>query len=150
VLFDLNRNTKFGPLLRANTDTVLARLLPDAPRTFRTTVITNAGPNSAEVVERVTEAGATTEQTRALGLVYPRDVFSLSHLALSFPMDDSLYGLTPDGPPQYGVNLGAMASRGERGTLVVSVDSLSRMTSNPFFPYVLERIDEGVGKGIRK
>jgi hypothetical protein len=43
-----------------------------------------------------------------------------------------------------------MASRGERGTLVVSVDSLSRMTSNPFFPYVLERIDEGVGKGIRK
>jgi hypothetical protein len=43
-----------------------------------------------------------------------------------------------------------MATRGERGTLVVSVDSLSRMTSNPFFPYVLERIDEGAGKGGAK
>jgi len=42
VLFDLNRNTRFGPLLRSSTDTVLARLLPDAPRNFRTAVITNA------------------------------------------------------------------------------------------------------------
>ena len=147
VLFDLNRNTKIGTLLRANTDTVLTRLLPDAPRSFRTTVITNASPNSAEVVERVTEAGATTEQTRALGLMYPREVFSLSHLALTFPMNDSLYGLQPDVPEEYGVNLGSMATRGERGTLIVSVDSLSRMSSNPFFPYLMERIEEGIGKG---
>jgi alpha-beta hydrolase superfamily lysophospholipase len=147
VLFDLNRNTKIGPLLRANTDTVLARLLPDPPRTFRTTIITNASPSRAEVVERVTEASATTEQTRALGLMYPREVFSLSHLALTFPMNDSLYGLQPDLPEEYGVNLGSMATRGERGTLIVSIDSLSRMSSNPFFPYLMERIEEGIGKG---
>ena len=147
VLFDLNRNTKIGTLLRANTDTVLTRLLPDPPRTFRTTVITNASPSSAEVVERVTEAGATTEQTRALGLMYPREVFSLSHLALTFPINDSLYGLQPDLPEEYGVNLGSMATRGERGTLIVSVDSLSRMSSNPFFPYLMQRIEEGIGKG---
>jgi alpha-beta hydrolase superfamily lysophospholipase len=145
VLFDLNRNTKFGPLLPRSTETVLARLLPDAPRTFKTTIITNASPDTAEVVERVTPAGATTEQTRALGLVYPREVFSLSHLALSFPMNDSLYGMQPDAPPEFGVNLGAIATRGERGILVVSLDSLSRMSSNPFFPYVLERIAEGIG-----
>jgi hypothetical protein len=83
-------------------------------------------------------------------LNYPIDVFSLSHLALSFPMNDSLYGMQPDGPAEYGVHLGATATRGERGTLIVSLDSLSRMSSNPFFPYVLERIDEGVGKGGKK
>jgi alpha-beta hydrolase superfamily lysophospholipase len=147
VLFDLNRNTKFGPLLRSSTDTVLARLLPDAPRKFRSTIITNASPTSAEVVERVTEAGSTTEQTRALGLLYPRDVFSLSHLALPFPMSDSLYGLQPDNTEDFGVNLGAMATRGERGILIVSVDSLTRMSANPFFPYMLERIEEGIGAG---
>jgi alpha-beta hydrolase superfamily lysophospholipase len=147
VLFDLNRNTKIGPLLRANTDTVLARLLPDPPRNFRTTIVANASPTSAEVVERVTEAGATTEQPpRALGLLYPREVFSLSHLALTFPLNDSLYGLQPE-TQEYGVNLGSMATRGERGTLIVSVDSLSRMSSNPFFPYLLTRIEEGIGKG---
>ena len=147
MLFDLNRAAKFGPLLRRSTDTVLARLLPDPPRTFRTTVITNASPGNPEVVERVTEAGATTEQTRSLGLTYPRDVFSLSHLALPFPLNDSLYGLEPEIPDEYGVNLGAMATRGERGTLIVTLDSLIRMSSNPFFPYLMERIEEGLGKG---
>jgi len=146
VLFDLNRNTKFGPLLDASTDTVLSRLLPDPPRTFRATIVTNAGPGDAEVVERVTDAGGTTEQVRALGLSYPREVFSLSHLALSFPMDDPLYGLVPNSE-DYGVNLGAMSTRGERGTLIVSLDSLARMTCNPFFSYLLERIEKGMRPG---
>jgi len=150
VLFDLNRNAKFGPLLRPSTDTVLARLLPEAPRTFRTTVITNASPGSAEVVERVTEAGATTETTRALGLAWPREVFSLSHLALTFPLSDSLYGLKPESEDEFGVNLGSVASRGERGTLIVSLDALSRMTSNPFFPYLLERVAQGIGTGPQR
>jgi len=149
VLFDLNRSARFGPLLRRSTDTVLARLLPEPPRTFRTTVITNAGPGDPDVVERVTEAGATAEQTRRLGLTYPRDVFSLSHLALPFPMDDSLYGLEPAQPEEYGANLGAIATRGERGTLIVSMDSLVRMSANPFFPYLMERIEEGLGSGPR-
>ena len=43
-----------------------------------------------------------------------------------------------------GVRLGAMAVRGERSTLIVSLESLSRVTSNPFFAYMLERIDEGI------
>ncbi len=45
----------------------------------------------------------------------------------------------------YGVNLGAMATRGERGTLIVSMDSLIRMSANPFFSYMMGRIDEGTG-----
>ena len=134
VLFDLNRNAKFGPLLRRSTDTVLARLLPEPPRNFRTHDHHQQSPGSAEVVERVTEAGATTEQVRALDLRYPRDVFSLSHLALPFPLSDSLYGMQPESDEDFGVNLGAMATRGERGTLIITLDSLARMSSNPFFP----------------
>ena len=144
VLFDINHNTKIGPLLRPTAETVLQRLVPEAPRRFRMTVVTNESPNTAQVEERRVEAGATAEQVRPLGLAYPREVFSLSHLALTFPMNDSLYGLQPEGPPEYGVNLGSMATRGERGTLIVSLDSLSRMSANPFFPYLIERIAEGI------
>jgi hypothetical protein len=37
-----------------------------------------------------------------------------------------------------------MAIRGERGILVVSLDSLVRVSSNPFYPYLLGRIEEGI------
>jgi alpha-beta hydrolase superfamily lysophospholipase len=144
VLFDLNRNAKFGQLLRTASDTALTRLLPAPPRLFRATIIANANSDGSDVVERMTEAGAVTEQSRALGLSYPPGIYSLSHVALPFPMSDSLYGLQPDTAENFGLNLGALAARGERGTLIVSLDSLLRMSSNPFFPYMIERIEEGI------
>jgi alpha-beta hydrolase superfamily lysophospholipase len=142
VLFDLNRSIKFGPLLRSGSDLRLDRILPPAPRNFRSTVITNVSPDSRQVVERVIEAGATAEQARTLALEFPFEVFSLSHLALPFPMSDSLYGMRPENADEFGVNLGAMAVRGERGALVVSLDSLTRLSSNPFFSYMAERIGD--------
>jgi alpha-beta hydrolase superfamily lysophospholipase len=147
VLFDMNRSTKLGPLLSSAAETVLTRLLPAPPRRFRTAIITNASADSGEVVERVVEAGATTEQERDLGLVYPPGVYSLSHVALPFPAYDGLYGSEPDPSDDFGINLGTIAARGERGALIVSLDSLLRMSSNPFFPYLIGRIEEGIGTG---
>ena len=144
VLFDLNWNAKVGQLLRTASDTALTRLLPAPPRLFRTTIMGNANPDSSEEVERVTEAGTVTEQSRALGLSYPPGVYSLSHVALPFPISDSLYGMQPDPAENFGVNLGAVAPRGERGTLIISLDALLRMSSNPFFPYMIARIEEGI------
>ncbi|WP_341988994.1 alpha/beta hydrolase [Azorhizobium sp. AG788] len=142
VLFDLNRNTKLDQLLRPAADRVLTRLLPPAPRTYRTTIVTNRSLNDAEVEERVTEAGATSEQVRPLGLSYPRDIYSLSHVALPFPMDDGLYGMEPSTSPSedFGIQLGSIAARGEQRALIVNLDMLVRMTANPFLPFMLERI----------
>jgi len=144
VLFDLNRNAMVSPLLRAHLDSAFDRLLPAPPRRYRTAIIANASPDTAEVVERVVDAGATAERSRMLGLVYPREVYSLSHVALPFPVTDPLYGLTPGGDESYGVNLGNMATRGEVGVLILPLDSLVRLSSNPFFPYLIDRIDEGI------
>jgi hypothetical protein len=71
-------------------------------------------------------------------------VYSLSHLALPFPLGDALYGLKPEPGEDFGVHLGALAARGERGILLFSMDSMLRMSSNPFFPYLLGRIEEGI------
>jgi alpha-beta hydrolase superfamily lysophospholipase len=144
VLFDLNRDAKLGPLLRSASDAVLTRLLPAPPRRFRTTIITNATAGGSEVAERVIEAGVETAQEHRLGLFYPPGVFSLSHVALPFPPSDSLYGSDPDPTEDFGINLGTIAARGEVGALIVSLDSLLRMSSNPFFPYLLGRIEEGM------
>lgn len=141
VVFDLNRNAKFGPLFRETADAKLSRILPPAVRNYSLMVVTNAGEGVDEMIERVIEAGAPSEKLRPLSVSYPKGVFSLSHVALPFPVTDALYGLTPDSREDFGVNLGALALRGERGALIVSLDSLSRMSSNPFFSYLIEKIE---------
>jgi alpha-beta hydrolase superfamily lysophospholipase len=145
VLFDLNRNTKLGPLLRATFAAATERMVPDAPRNFRLTLISNTR-DDPEAVERITEAGETREVERRMGLIYPRDVFSLSHVALPFPPSDSLYGSQPDPAEDFGVNFGELAARGEVGVLIISMDSLSRISWNPFFPYLMGRIEEAIGR----
>jgi alpha-beta hydrolase superfamily lysophospholipase len=152
VLFDINRNALFGPMLRDSAETKLDRILPPAPRTWRASIVTNAASDKLDMIERRTEGGSRDERTRPLGLAYPREVYSLSHIALPFPIDDSLYGMTPDpkGPDFYGAHLGAIALRGERNVLIVSIDSLVRMSSNPFFPYLLARVEESIGTAPAK
>lgn len=144
VLFDINRMAYFGPLFRTFTDTVLDRLLPAPPRNFRTTIVTNANRNTREVAERVVEAHGATETVNLLGLTYPGDIYSLSHVALPFPLTDGLYGLTPDPADDFGIRLGNVSTRGELGVLIVSLDAFSRMSSNPFYSYMMQRIEEGM------
>jgi hypothetical protein len=144
VLFDINRAATFGLLLRQASETKLERILPDAPRNFRTTVVTNEGTANGEEVERIVEPGSTTESTRPLGVAYPPDTYSLSHVALPFPASDPLYGVSPDSSDDFGIKLGAITPRGERSVLIVNLDSLLRISSNPFFPYLAQRIEEGI------
>lgn len=73
------------------------------------------------------EAVAVSGEARQpLGLPWPASILSLSHVALPFPMDDALYGVDPaDG-----------VRRGERGL----TPDIARLTANPFFPWMLQRI----------
>ncbi|REE18375.1 alpha-beta hydrolase superfamily lysophospholipase [Paraburkholderia sp. BL27I4N3] len=146
VLFDVNRSEKFRTFLRASSYGALDRLLRTGPQNYRTTVIANASPDSCQTVERTIEPGEVKEHMRSLGIDYPQDIFSLSHVAIPFPVTDSLYGTSPGTDENFNANFGTLAPRGERGTLIVTLDSMFRIASNPFFPYVAQRIDEGAGK----
>ena len=149
VLFDINRTLKIGPLLRASADGALIRLLPAPPHTYRITTIANADETRADMIERSIDAGETDERIRPLASRYPDAFYSLSHIALPFPVTDGLYGTMPDPAENFGVRLGTLAPRGERNVLITSLDSLMRASSNPFFPYILERIGEGLPEGPR-
>ncbi|OLU08077.1 alpha/beta hydrolase [Achromobacter denitrificans] len=141
VLFDLNRATKLGPLFRRGVEWSLSGTLPGEQRNYRLTIVTNASSVSSDMVERISEAGETRLVERAIGMQYPREIYSLSHVALPFPVNDSLYGQHPDNIEEYGVSLGAMSIRGEVGALVSGMDTLARLTSNPFYPYLIKRMD---------
>ncbi len=144
VLFDLNQAENFGPLLRTSSYTALSRLVTRASRRYAITIVTNIASDSLATEARTTPAGQTADITEPLGIDYPADIFSLSHVALPFPMSDSLYGRYPEPRNQYGISLGAFAARGERAVLVVGLDSLMRLSSNPFYPYMLKRINSKI------
>jgi alpha-beta hydrolase superfamily lysophospholipase len=148
VLFDVNRTLKFAPLLRPSSYVAIERLAPTTPQPYRFTVITNASNDGDATVERSIAPGQLNAEIRPLNLPYPSGIFSLSHLAIPIPMDDPLYGMQPDPKTKgdYGYNLGAMDARGERGALMVDQDFLTRLPSNPFFPYVLDRVDDGIDR----
>lgn len=97
------------------------------------------------MVAQVTEAGSADTRVTPLALRYPQEIFSLSHVALPFPMSDSLYGIRPDEAESFGVHLGALSVRGEVGFLVIGADTFLRLSSNPFFPLMEQYIDEATG-----
>lgn len=146
VLFDVNRTVKFGPLLRPSSYVALDRLMPSAPQPYRFTAIINAGDDTDATLERSIAPGQLQAVDKPLDLPYPPGIFSLSHLAIPIPPDDSLYGMQagPKARLEFGINLGALDARGERGALIVDQDFLTRLPSNPFFPYLLTRVEEGI------
>jgi len=144
VIFERNHRAGVGPMIRAAQADVLASLLSPPPRKFALTVVGNATEDAATDEARTVAAGATGTQTRALGSLYPGDVYSLSHVALPFPPQDGLYGSEPAANENFGLRLGKVAVRGERGALIVGADTLMRASSNPFFGYMLERIEAAI------
>ena len=142
VVFDVNRSANIRPFLKRREERVLDGLLPNRSRPFRLSVVTNAGPGTREVVERGVAVGSEETTIRPLGLVWPPDVYSLSHVAIPFPPDDPLFGGAPSSVEGFRVRLGTLQPRGEKAILAVPVDQLMRLTWNPFFPFLEERVRE--------
>ncbi|MFN3370048.1 MAG: alpha/beta hydrolase [Sphingomonadaceae bacterium] len=149
VLFDINRAAYVGPLLRRSSGAAIDRLIPTSARRYRTTLVANRAANDPAVEVRSWPPGASAPEIEPLGIDYPRNIFSLSHIALPFPPSDGLYGTDPDPADNQGVALGALATRGENGQLAVSPASLMRLSSNPFFPWMLGRIDRTLADPTR-
>jgi alpha-beta hydrolase superfamily lysophospholipase len=138
VLFDINRSAAKSMLLTSDPAPLTDRLLADDDLPFDIRFITNENPKTADVVAlHKAPFTADTAAVERLGLAWPRQVMSLSHIALPIPPDDPLYGRTPPERDDV-IFLGEVALRGERGLLVLPDEWMLRMRYNPFYE-VLER-----------
>jgi alpha-beta hydrolase superfamily lysophospholipase len=141
VLFDVNRTSVVKPFLLAGKAQLRADLIADDSLPFTFTLITNVDEQSHEVMARRVGPRSTTSSDQPLGLRWPRDVYSLTHVALPFPPDDPLYGYRPEAGSA-DPHLGQLGLRGEKGVLIVSPGDLQRLRANPFFPYLEKRMLE--------
>jgi alpha-beta hydrolase superfamily lysophospholipase len=146
VLYDVNRSAVAMGLLASSFDARLVGLFENRDRHYRLSLVTNARPGSPEAVVRTVAAGEAAATETALDLAWPPQIFSLSHLAVPFRPDDPLFGIAPNMTEDYGLRLGLLAPRGEKGVLTVPIDQLMRLNCNPFFAYEEARIRETIRK----
>ncbi|NBC49120.1 MAG: alpha/beta fold hydrolase [Gammaproteobacteria bacterium] len=145
LLYDINRRAVTSTLLISERAALAERLLEDPTLPFELTLITNAGPDTREVVA-LRKPPLSTEPTRTdkIPEPWPADALSLSHVDLPFPIDDPLYGRYPP-PDTDQVFLGQLAIRGERGVFKVPAQWLLRLRHNPFYDYQAQRMLDWIG-----
>jgi alpha-beta hydrolase superfamily lysophospholipase len=142
VLFDVNHLSGIDVFLQPGDRLLAETLLEPTPRRYRRIVVTNSTPDSREVEAQTIEPGPVSVTHRSLGLAWPAEVFSLTHIALPFAANDALYGIDGSKTLTGLLPIGRLSPRGERAVLTVGTDTLMRLSSNPFFPFVAERIGQ--------
>ncbi len=150
VIFDINRKAKMRAFFRTDPAARLQMLIDRPTTPYRLTAVTNIVESTAALEAWTRPGGARDAEVEALDLEWPRGVYSLSHVAVPFPVDDPIYGLEPDPDNLFGVQLGTLEPRGERGLLAVSPAALTRLRCNPFYGYVERRLRETVRSGVSR
>lgn len=142
VVFDINRRAGLEPYIRPEDAALVGTLGDGRPRSYRRTLITNISSATEDVHARTLQPQQTAIEDLPLGLAWPPQMFSLSHVALPFAIDDPVYGSEPPDSPTPSIALGKLSPRGEKGVLTVPVETLMRIGWNPFLPYMLQLIVE--------
>lgn len=136
VVYDINRDSTLLHLIRNAPDDPVDYFESAAPLNFGVAILRNRNRNSVDVDSWFLAAGLREPVINETNLSWPDDIFSLSHIALPFRVDDLVYGdrsaRSADNP---GIVFGALAPRGEQGVLLLTSDYFLRARHNPFFGF---------------
>jgi alpha-beta hydrolase superfamily lysophospholipase len=145
VLFDANRIGNERQILKPELFTGRDRLLDGAALPFDLEIVTNEKDDESPVSSWVRAAGGTQVVHVPTNLLWPRDLFALSHVAVPVPADDPVYGEVRPAGQNNRIWLGHAALYGEREMLLVPEVSLLRLRYNPFFAWMTQRIEVFLG-----
>ena len=141
VLFNINTMADIEPILKWNPNEMFDALQQNPQRSYTLSLVTNKGPDRRDVMLASISPGENDSVDTDLGLSWPADLYSLTHVALPFPPDDPLYGGTPPENKKM-LHLGDIALRGERGVLYIPASEMLRLRWNPFYSFLEGRVIE--------
>ncbi|MGZ9898748.1 alpha/beta hydrolase [Shewanella gaetbuli] len=139
VMFDIRRDANISLLLNNDPLEFFELNWASTELDYRVTLVESAHQDTTLV--QVRDIGSAEHHaTSELVLKWPQGVFSLSHVALPFPLEDPLYG------PIYEENsdtvqIGLAIFQSESGLFSISGNSMLRQKWNPFYPYMVSRLD---------
>lgn len=139
VLFDINRIAGMEPIMKWRPDQIISAFRQDTDRTYAFKLVTNGNDFGEAVVQRTMLPGESRLSESPLDMVWPEELYSLSHIALPFPPGDPLYGGEPE-VPSPGISLGNIVLKGERGALYISPSQMLRIRWNPFYPFLEDTV----------
>jgi alpha-beta hydrolase superfamily lysophospholipase len=147
VLFDVNRHRYLASVQRPQAGELIERLVHQ-PRGYTLDIVGNTSPEESAVgIRQVAPDGG--ESRRESGLAWPSNLVSLGHVALPFPSDDPVYGFIP-GSGHNGVpSIGSWLLRGENGAVTITLGSLTRLRSNPFWALIDSEVDALVASDLK-
>lgn len=137
VVFDINRVFEAEGLVRR--PPVLDGLFTGPARHYDVALVTNRNKTTTAVALRERPAGGDTVEEQDLGMNWPAQVYSLSHIALPFPPDDPAYGSNALGENP-GLKLGLLALRGEVRITEVPASAMARLHWNPFHSVLIDQV----------
>jgi hypothetical protein len=132
-MFDLNRALDLGGLARPAARALVERV-EGAPRGYTFDLVSNEGGRSRVGVRRLAPGGGATQLPTTLD--WPTNLVSVGHVALPFPADDPVYGFVPGSGRDGIASIGSWLLRGENGAIMLSLGSLTRLRSNPFWALI--------------
>jgi alpha-beta hydrolase superfamily lysophospholipase len=139
VLFDINRYAEISPLMKENPSAWIEPMRKSDNPHFLLTLMSNESNDNKHVIAASRLPASSTVEKCDTGLLWPEDVYSLSHVALPIPPDDPVYG-SDKAESSPGIDLGHLALRGERGVLQVPAADMLRLRYNPFYSYFQRRM----------
>ncbi len=139
VGFDINRINIVEQMLKSDPKENIDMILNGKNNRFTFSLVTNEYENSEQVIVRTRKPGQADITKIDIDLAWPRDIFSLGHIALPFPAQDPLYG-SGEQQDNSELQLGNFAIRGEKGMLRVPASAMLRIHWNPFYPYLEQRV----------
>ncbi len=146
VVYDVNRNSTVLHLMKNPPGDPANYFQAAAPSKFGVTILRNRHRHGREVDSYSLAAGDLEPVVEMTDYVWPRGIYSLSHIAVPFPSDDQVYGdgsgLSDD---DRGFSFGALAPRGEQGVLRLTPAYFLRTRYNPFFEFQESYLLEWLG-----
>jgi alpha-beta hydrolase superfamily lysophospholipase len=146
VIFDANRLGVLDEFVLPRHKILLNRIMNESSGNYAVSVITNRAADERKVLELKQRSGVPGFTGQPLEYAWPDDVYSLSHVALPFPIDDPVYGLAPDEQGGAYPQIGKVFMVGEAGALILPATLSQRLRSNPFYGYMEDRLKAAVNK----
>ena len=135
VIFDVNRFKGLSTLQRPAAREVLGRAVASHAG-YTLELVSNISVDSKAVALARYAPGSSAPVVEPLDMEWPGDVVSLGHVSLPFPPDDPVYGFLPGSGRNGMPSIGSRLLRGENGALTISLGSLTRLRSNPFWSLI--------------